>query len=333
MQLPIPEARALIEAAMRAVGHTDDEAAIIADHLVDCELRGLGYAGLSRALAMVEYIRAHGVTRQPVKILHETPVSARIDGGNTLGYLIARQATDMAIAKAQASGMAAVGASKTYFTGMLSYYLERVTSAGLVGMIAASASIQVAPFGGTEPRFSTNPIAFGFPTDGDPVIWDIGTSSITHAEIVLAARLGRPLPAGVAYDAQGEPTRNAAEVLQDGVITTWGGHRGSGLALSIQLLAMMAGQVNDYERKTTPFDCGVFIFVCDPGLFGDSESYKHEVSKYCNDLRQSRPLDPEKPVRIPFERSASDRARRLKEGIIEAPDKVVDAIRAIAAGT
>lgn len=322
--LTLAEARELAQAAMAACGHTADEAATIADHLMDCELRGLSYGGLARCVSLVEHLRNPATRREPMRLVRESGASAQIDGGNQVGYLVASHATDLAIAKARRNGVAVVGAARTWLTGMFSYYLERVTAAGFVGMIAGSGTQLVAPHGGTEPRFCTNPIAFGFPSTGTPVIWDAGTSALTWAEVVLARRLGRPLPEGLAYSPQGQPTTDPSAALA-GAITVWGGHRGSGLSMSIQLLGMLAGQVNS---RVPLEDCGFFIQVIDPGLFGDAGEFRARVGEFAAELRATRPVDPAAPVRVPFERSAAERERRLAVGVIEVPDLVVKTLRA-----
>lgn len=323
MLMTIEDARRLAHDSMTAHGHTAAEAEIIADHLIDCELRGLGYGGLARAVSIVEHLRTMKQPRKPISVLRESVASAHLDGGNQVGYLVADRATDIAITKARRGGVAVVGAARTWYTGMFSYYLERVTQAGFVGMIAGSGTQLVAPYGGTEPLFCTNPIAFGFPSLDTPVVWDIGTSAITFAEVVLSGRLGQALPEGMAFDPEGRPTTDPAAALQ-GAITVWGGHRGSGLALSIQLLGMLAGQIN----STTPLeDCGFFIIVVDPGLFGEPGEFRERVSEFAASLRATRPVDPAQPVRVPFERSAAERRRRSEAGSIEVADVVVSALR------
>lgn len=333
LRIDLPTARKLMQAALSANGYALEEAMAIADHLMDCELRGLGYAGLARAVAIIQHDRRCRLKRRPIAIVKDTPVSAKIDGGDDLGYLVANRATEIAISKCAASGIAIVGASRTHFTGMYSYYLEKVAARGFVGMIAGSGPSMVAPHGGVEPRFSTNPIAFGFPSaDGVPVIWDISTSSTTHAEVLLAKRLGHDLPAGIGYDREGCATTDPAAVLEDGALSVWGGHRGSGLALSVQLLAMMAGQTNVFGRGAEPADFGYLIIVIDPALFGLPQEFSQAVAEYCDSVRKARPLDPATPVRVPFERSAAVRQQTLEEGHIEVPDLVVETLREMAAG-
>jgi LDH2 family malate/lactate/ureidoglycolate dehydrogenase len=165
------------------------------------------------------------------------------------------------------------------------------------------------------------------------VIWDISTSSITHAEVLLAKRLGEPLPSGTAFDAEGNATTDPSKVLGGGAMATWGGHRGSGLALSVQLLSMMAGQHNVHGPYPEPGDFGYFIMAIDPALFGSADEFRHSVSAYAEQIRQTRPLDPGTPVRLPFERSAKIREQTLAHGHIEVPDRVVETILALAKQT
>ena len=240
MRLTIEQARALVDRAMRAVGHDADDARLIADHLIDCELRGVTYGGLARAVSIAERVLRTGASHSPIRIVKETPVSASIDGGDRIGYVVAHRAMTIAIEKAVAAGIAVVGARNTWYTGMLSYYAEMAAAQGLVSLTASNASPWVTPHGGSEGRFGTNPICVGFPSADDPVIWDIGTSAIMHAEVVLAERLGKPLADGVAFDADGRPTRDPAAAL-DGAFAAWGGHKGSGLGVVVQLLGTLAG--------------------------------------------------------------------------------------------
>lgn len=325
MILTQAEARRLAHDTMTAVGHTSDEADIISDHLIDCELRGLSFGGLPRALSIVERIRATQEPRRPITVVRETPVSATLDGGDQVGYLVAHRATEIAVEKARTTGLAVVGGFETWYTGMFSYYLERVTAAGFAGMIAGSAPQKVAPAGGTEARFGTNPIAFGFPSKEGPIIWDIGTASIMAGQVVMALRMGEKLPEGSAYTADGRPTRDPSEAAR-GAWSVWGGHKGSGLAVVVQLLGMMAGASADPQGIR---DCGYFMLVVDPEVLTSAEDYQHRVAEYAASLRTTRPIDPGQPVRAPFDRSRSEREKRVASDKIDVPDKIVEALRAV----
>lgn len=326
MRLSIAESRMLLESIMRRQGHTEAEAAVIADHLMDSELRGLRQGGLARAISICERLGKTQGSRQPIRVEHETPVSARIDGGDNVGYLVGLRATELALAKARANGIALVGAHSTWYTGMLSYYAERAVAEGLVAMIASNASAWVAPHGATESRFGTNPMCFGFPSTGTPVIWDIGTSIIIHADATLARRLGQSIPAGTAYDSAGRPTTDPAAAL-GGALMAWGGAKGSGLGLVVQLLGILAGSTT-LPQELAGF--GFLIVLVDPKILSPGADFQAQVAEYVDWVHSARPLDPATPVRVPFERSLQDRNRRLAEGFIEVPDLIHASLAALA---
>lgn len=323
--LSVAEARALAAGVMRALGHDAAEADAIADHLIDCELRGLSYGGLARAVSIAERIGRSGHSRQPMRLARETPVSALIEGNDQIGYLVAARATEVAVAKAARAGLAAVAASDTWYTGMLSYYAEHAAAAGLVSILASNTAPWVAPHGATQGRYGTNPFCIGFPSADKPVIWDIGTSAIIHAEVTLAGRLGQRLPEGVAFAPDGATTRDPAAALL-GAFAAWGGHKGSGLGIAVQLLGSLAG------GDVLPPGLGGFgflIIVIDPGLFGDADIWRAKVADYADAVRTARPEDPGRPVRMPFDRSRQERARRLAEDRISVPAKIVESLRAL----
>jgi delta1-piperideine-2-carboxylate reductase len=120
VKLSIKEASALAEAVLMKLGYRQDEARIAAGHLIDCELRGLEYAGFARMLSITDRIDRTGHSGREITVTKETSVSAAIDGADKVGYLVAQRATDIAIEKALASGVSIVGANETWYTGMLS---------------------------------------------------------------------------------------------------------------------------------------------------------------------------------------------------------------------
>jgi LDH2 family malate/lactate/ureidoglycolate dehydrogenase len=326
MRLTVEEARALADRAMRAIGHDPADARLIADHLIDCELRGIAYGGLARAVSIAERIETTGVSRRAIRVVKDTPVSASLDGGDRIGYVVAHQAMAVAVDKASVSGLAIVGAFNTWYTGMLSYYAERAATQGFVSLIASNASPWVAPYGSSEGRFGTNPICVGFPSTDEPVIWDIGTSAIMHAEVALAGRLGDELPDRVAFDAAGHPTRNPAAALA-GAFAAWGGHKGSGLGIVVQLLGMLAGSP-PLPPQLEQF--GLLIIAVRPDLLTPAGEFERNVAVYAESVRSARPVAGGPPVRMPFDRSRADRKRRLGENAVDVPDPVYSRLSEIA---
>lgn len=318
MRLTIEHARGLVDRAMSAVGYGAEEAATIADHLIDCELRGVTYGGLARAVSIAERTIRTGVSRTPIRVVKETPVSASIDGADHIGYVVAKRAMALAIDKAVASGIAIVGANNTWYTGMLSYYAEMAAARGLVSIAASNASPWVAPHGATEGRFGTNPICVGFPSVDEPVIWDIGTSAIMHAEVKLAEQLGQQLPEGVAFDHRGHPTRDPAAALA-GAFAAWGGHKGSGLGIVVQLLGALAGSPAIPDELA---GFGMVIIAIRPELLTTAEAFAREVAAYADSIRSTRTIEGGPAVRMPFDRSRAERKRRVAEDAIDVAEAV-----------
>lgn len=326
MRLTVEQACRLADRAMQSIGHDPEDARLIADHLIDCELRGVTYGGLARAVSIAERIMTTGVSSQPIRIVKETPVSASIDGGDRIGYVVAHRAMVLAIDKASANGIAIVGAANTWYTGMLSYYAEMAATRGLVSLIASNASPWVAPYGATEGRFGTNPICVGFPSIADPVIWDIGTSAIMHAEVKLADRLGQPLPEHVAFDAAGRPTRDPLAALE-GAFAAWGGHKGSGLGLVVQLFGVLAGSPA-LPPELAGF--GMVVITVRPDTLTSPDEFTRSVAAYADSVRGARPIAGGPPVRMPFDRSRAERKRRLAEDAIDVADAVYSKLAEIA---
>lgn len=317
VRLSVDEARALGEAALRRVGYVADEAAIIVDQLIDNALCGYRFASLPRILAIAEDERT-GKPRTPVRIVHETPVSALVDGGNKVGYIAAYRGAEIAIAKARISGIALVGVHNSYYSGRNAYYVEKIVREGLVAIHTASARPHVVPPGGRRPALGTNPFSVGFPSANGPVIYDIGTASVMWGEVLLMARLGERLPDGVGFDATGNPTRDAGAVARDGGVTAFGGHKGYGLSFVIQALGLLAG--------AAPQDYGFLFIAIDPAIMiTDFSARMAELVARIKATPRQAGVD---EIRIPSERALREREQRRREGVV-LDRKVVDALNAL----
>lgn len=316
MKISISEAHSMVVQTMKKLGYDDEGATITADHLIDTELRDFGAGGLARALTLIDRIQS-AEPFQPITVMNETETVLALDGGDQAGYIVAKKLTEKLIEKTKKHGVAMGGACNTYATGMFSYYLEMITAEGLVGFITSSGGPTVAPHGGTEAVFGTNPVALGFPTTGDPIIWDIGTSKAMLGDLSFAKRHDTPLAEGIAFDAAGNPTTDASAALDGGAIRVWGEHRGSGLALSAQLLGLMVGSAPAPPWLT---DMGFFIAVFDPKAF--TPDFPERAASYVETVRNSRSEVPGQPVRMPFERSIRVREKAIAEGEYEVSEKV-----------
>lgn len=311
VRLSVAQAAKLGADSAEAIGYSAEAARTIAGVLVDAELCGYPAMGLARVLTVSEHAR-HRQPRTALRIVHETPVSALIDGGNNVGFYAVHRATEIAIEKARKGHFALVGVHNSWLSGRNAHYLEMVARAGFAGVHLACGRPVVAPPGGRAPAFGTNPIAIGLPGEPHPFVFDMGTSALNHGDVILAGRLKQQLPEGTAIDKDGLPTRDPMAALA-GAILPFGGHKGYGLSLSIQALGLMAGaalpagQVQDFA----------FLFVVfDPDLLMPVEQYKTQLAELLATVKAT-PLQPGAPeIRIPSQRAFEERERRRGEGIV-----------------
>jgi LDH2 family malate/lactate/ureidoglycolate dehydrogenase len=238
-RLSVADARELAEGALRGVGYNDDEARVIADHVIDAALCGYEYSGLAKILNIPES-ESFKQPRRPMTVLRETDVSLAFDGGNNVGMLALYYAAEATIKKTAAHGIALVSVNDAWMSGRSAYFVEMIAKAGLVAIHTASSGPMVAPPGGASAVLGTNPVAIAIPSSSGPIVLDMGTSAYMMTEVLLRERLGEQLPEGVAIGPGGAPTREPT-LARRGALLPFGGYKGFGLALMVQALGVLAG--------------------------------------------------------------------------------------------
>ena len=319
VHLSVAEARALGEGALRGMGLAPDEARIICDHVIDAALCGYEYSGLAKLLNVADNWRFKE-PRSPMRVLRETTVSVLYDGGNNNGMLTMYHATRAAIERAQAHGFALVGVTNSWTSGRGAYYVEMIARAGLIGIHTVSSSRRVAPTGGRKAALGTNPMSFGFPTQGDPLLVDIGTSAFMGTDLSMRKRLGIPLPEGVALDVEGRPTTDPAAV-QGGALLPFGGYKGYALSVAVRALGVLCAPALDLEKIY-----GLLTIAIKPDLLVPESEYRSQLTAAIAEIKATPRLEGVDEIRIPGERSQRERAQRLRDGI-EIDRRIHDALR------
>jgi LDH2 family malate/lactate/ureidoglycolate dehydrogenase len=309
VRLSAAQARQLSEQVLRNAGYDEREAWIIGDHVVEAALCGYEYSGLPKILNVLEKSKAMD-PRQPMRAMHETPLSVMFDGGNNNGMLTLYWGVEAAIAKAQTSGIAIVAVTNSWTSGRGAYYVEKLARAGFIGVHTVSSARHVAPPGGMRAMLGTNPIAFGFPTEGDPLLIDLGTAAFMSTELSLYERLGRALPEGVAMDSAGQPTCDPHSA-RAGALLPFGGHKGFALGLAIQALGVLAGSGFNAAK-----DYGYLLLAIRPDVLLPLETFRQHLSEEIARIKATPRLPGVDDIRIPSERSFSERARHMREGIV-----------------
>ena len=187
----------------------------------------------------------------------------------------------------------------------------------------------VAPFGGVRPALGTNPIAFGFPTEGDPLVIDMGTSAFMGTDLQFRARLGTPIPEGVALGPDGTPTTDASAARRGALLPFGGpegGYKGFGLALAMDALGALTAGMRPAD------DVSGYVFIAfKPDLFLPPEDYRREVTRRIDMIKATPRQTGIEEIRIPGERGYRHARRLLREGI-EIDRKIHDALGRLAAG-
>jgi LDH2 family malate/lactate/ureidoglycolate dehydrogenase len=312
-----------VAAVFVAAGVKEVHAAITADRLVEADLRGRTGHGVIRVPSYLKRIGAGAINLTPdIRLAHETPTSALVDGDNGLGQVVMTQATELAIEKAKISGLAMVGTVHSNHAGAAGVYTAMALRHDLASMYFAVANANgLAPWGGRERLLGTNPIAAAFPAGEEiPFQLDIATTVASHGSIRVKEQAGEPMPEGWVIDGNGNPITDPRQV-DEGFLVPIGGYKGSGLNIMIGVLAgIMTGAafgrqvVNFRSDAATPTNTGQSILVMRPDLFLPLDEYKKEMDHQLREFRDSESMTSES-VRLPGERAAELEIEQRRSGV------------------
>ncbi|MBV0926290.1 Ldh family oxidoreductase [Halomicroarcula limicola] len=300
--------------AFRAHGISDADAEQTAQVLVSADARGKHSHGLLRLPRFVRGIEHGNVDPAgEIEVVAERGGAATLSGGSRLGPVVASAATGEVMDRADEFGVGAVGVNDSNHLGMLGYYTDQLQREGYVGIAMTNTEPAMPPYGGVEPVLGTNPIAIGLPTD--PVFnLDMSTSAIARGTVLEKREAGESIPEGVALDAEGEPTTDPEAALE-GTILPFGGPKGSGLAIAVEVLAgglvgaAMGEDVTGTYHTEDPCTKGDLFLAIDPAVLG-SRGAVDRMSAFLRALKQTETNATVEEIRLPGEHSVSrDRTR------------------------
>jgi uncharacterized oxidoreductase len=249
-----------------------------------------------------------------------------IDGGLGLGQVVAFDAMNLGMERAKALGVCVLGIRNAHHTGRIGHWAEQCAAAGFVSMhyVAGFAGVtSVAPFGGSQTRFQTNPYAAGFPLPGrPPLILDFATSKIAMGKVRVAFNKGEQVPENCLIDAQGRPTTDPGVMYappdRRGALFTFGEHKGSGLAMICELFAgALTGGGTTYpgSYENRPIMNHMLSIVVDPSRLGGGDTAGAEASRFIDWVKSSAPLPGVDEVLVAGEPERRRRAERARDGI------------------
>ncbi|MFO1027833.1 MAG: malate/lactate/ureidoglycolate dehydrogenase [Acetobacteraceae bacterium] len=337
--VPVPILEPFISDIFTAAGCARDEGDRIARFLLSANLTGHDSHGVIRTPRYILWLQEGKVRAgQTLSVVHETPTQAILDGNYGFGQTIGPLAVDYGIAKAKAAGMAAVGLRNAGHIGRIGDWGERAAAAGLISIhfVNVQAGELVAPYGGVDRRFSTNPICIGVPTDQGPIILDFATSLVAEGKVLVASNGGKPVPHGALISPEGELSADPRQLYGEiagthvrnsangaGALRTFGEHKGSGLAFMCELLAGCltgggtSGPIPGGKRGRIAN--GMLSIYLSPGSFGTG-GFSQAALDYARYVKASRPASAGTEVLIPGEPENRTREQRRRDGIPLQPD-------------
>ncbi|HUY32304.1 MAG TPA: Ldh family oxidoreductase [Pirellulales bacterium] len=309
---------ALFEAAGAPPGY----ARTVVDHLIESSLMGHDSHGVLRIPEYLDdVVQGRIMPAAPVRVEPQSPTTAIVDGGGTFGAVVGRAAIDEAIRTAREHRLACLITRHCHHVGRLGAFVERAARHGFIALATCNSPVYghfVLPWGGREGRLATNPIAYGVPTRGDPLVADFSTSVAPEGKIRFHRNERKPLPAGWLLDAEGRPTTDAASLYatpRGGILPLGGaaGHKGFALGLLVEILgAALAGHGCDDPNVVGN---GVCFIVIDPSAFGPLDRFEQLVSDTAAYIKSSPPAVGFDEVLVPGELEFRTLRRRSQEGV------------------
>jgi len=313
-----------VRRVVRGFGSSEAEVEAVASNLIEANLTGHDSHGIGMLPRYAEaYLQGGLKPNTHISILLDGGALLRLDGGAGFGQVIGQEAMALGIERARVHGSCIVALGNAHHLGRIGAWAEQAAAAGLMSMhfVNVIARGIVAPFGGADARFGTNPFCAGVPFTGrEPVILDFATSVIAQGKTRVAMNKGELVPPDHLIDDQGRPTREPrfTVVPPFGALLTFGGHKGYGLALMCELLggALAAGMTqrdNDSSKKRILN--GMFSVLVDPDRLGDRAAFEAEALAFIDWVKASPSREGYGAVQIAGEPERAHRARRSAEGV------------------
>ena len=334
--IPAERLQQLVADIFATAGCSRAEAERIGRYLVAANLTGHDSHGVVRVPRYVQQKRDGAIyADQQIKVLTDTPVLAVLDGQYGFGQTVAPQAVAVGIGKCKAMGLAAVALRNAGHIGRVGDWAEMAAAEGLISIhfVNAAGSVLVAPFGGSERRFSTAPYCIGVPLPGrGPMVLDFATSIVAEGKVLVASQGGKKIPPDALIGPDGRVSDDPHLLYGDytpagprdhrkgaGAIRAFGEHKGSGLALMCEVLggALSGTGCTSPERR---FANGMFSIYVDPLRVDPAGLFPDEVLRYVAYVKGARTARPGDEILVPGEPEQRMRQKRLAEGIPLADD-------------
>jgi LDH2 family malate/lactate/ureidoglycolate dehydrogenase len=302
----------------------EEDAAIIADSMVDADLRGVHTHGVTHFAGYARMLREGNMNPRPcIKVIRETKNTALMDADNAVGNLGVVRAMQAAVDKAKKSGLAAVALINSTHCGALAYFTTMAAQQGVIAFLTNNGPPRVPPFGGKSRTLSTNPWSYGIPAGKEwPIVLDMAVTVVAGGKIRLAQKKGQRIPMDWALDQDGLPTDDPAKAMA-GFSQWMGGPKGYGLAVVSDVLAgvLTGGSFGlDFPPTTEPYGSSLirsnhFMTALDIESFMSLSEFTTRVDRLIAQVKSSERVGGVDEIYLPGEREFRLKEERLKTGI------------------
>jgi LDH2 family malate/lactate/ureidoglycolate dehydrogenase len=321
--VPAEEVGALVIACFEHLGISRTDAEAVAEALLYASLRGIDSHGFERVPVYMRRVSAGlSAGTERMTVISERGALCALDGAYGLGPAVGVKASDRAVDLARRFGVGLVSVRNSTNFGAAGFYALRLARSGMIGLVTTNAPKMMAPHGAADAFLGSNPIAIAIPLgEEDEFVLDMSSTVTARGKIRRAKMLGEPLPSGWALDADGRPTRDAADALA-GILLPVGGAKGSGLALAVSLLVgLLAGADFDdevasiYVDGDRPQNLGQVFLAIDPSGMGGAEGWPERAAGLVQRLTRLRRRPGVEHIHYPGAGAASRARRRTVEGV------------------
>lgn len=306
----------------------------ITEILLQADMAGIPSHGVQRLNYYDGKIKSGQIkVDNQAEVIKETSISAVLDGHSAMGHLVGKVAMDLAIQKAQLSGIGIVTVRNSNHYGIAGYYAELASKAGLIGMSLTNSRAIMVPTNASQPYLGTNPVAFGMSGVDDSFLFDAATTTVSYGKVQVYEKRGLDHPEiWTLSDYDSSFTSNTKGLAPlGGFKEASGSHKGFGLGLVVELLTgILSGGATSDQISENGGICHFFLAI-DPTLFGDKEAIEKSLDAYLERLRNADRLDAEIPIFVPGDKEKSAEEANERQGI-PVDDVTIAEIQAIAQG-
>lgn len=303
-----------------AAGAPPDIAAVVAESLVTTNLFGHDSHGVLRVKQYIHMIRA-GMIKPAARprVRKRFGATAMISNGYGFGQTGARFAANLATELGRQHGIAAVSLGQTTHIGRLGEYTHLIAAAGLIGIGFTSGSMfsgWVAPYGGREKVFSTNPMSFAVPCAGEgTLLLDFATAGMAHGKVLLARAKGEPVPQGMMLDKNGRPSTDASIVDDGAVLLAMGAYKGSGLSMMMEIIPTLLAGKRPLASPDFHYGNPTLLLALSLEAFDEDTDFVQQVEALKQQVKTVQPAEGFDEVLLPGEPESRSYAQRVKSGI------------------